>query len=153
MSSSVTDSAGPIDDFSAQFHWLSNFSPSPIDFEGDLYMTVENAFQAAKTTDHRARALIRDCGPDEAKMRGMHVPLRESWDEMRVAVMESLLEAKFTIPALRSRLIATAPRVIVNRNVFGDTFWGICRGQGRNELGKAIMRVRDQVIDPSAVRP
>jgi predicted NAD-dependent protein-ADP-ribosyltransferase YbiA (DUF1768 family) len=54
---------------------------------------------------------------------------------------------------VRSRLIATAPRVIVNRNVFGDTFWGICRGQGRNELGKAIMRVRDQVIDPSAVRP
>jgi ribA/ribD-fused uncharacterized protein len=141
------DSQQPITDFSSEFHWLSNFSPSPIDFEGDLYMTVENAFQAAKTDDHRARALIRDCGPDEAKMRGMHVPLRAGWDDQRVEIMVGLLQAKFAIPALRSRLIATAQRQIVNRNVFGDTFWGICRGQGRNALGEAIMRVRDSLVN------
>lgn len=135
----------PIDEFTAEFYWLSNFSPAPIDYEGELYMTVENAFQAAKTSDHRARALIRDCGPDEAKMRGLHVPLRPDWEQCRVAVMEDLLDAKFAIPALRRRLIATGDRPIINRNVFGDTFWGLCRDQGRNELGEAIMRVRNRI--------
>jgi ribA/ribD-fused uncharacterized protein len=147
MSVPQSNAAVPcIEDFSAEFHWLSNFSPSPIEFEGELYMTVENAFQAAKTTDHRARALIRDCGPDEAKMRGMHVPLRSGWDDQRVSVMEGLLHAKFAIPALRARLIATAPRAIINRNVFGDSFWGICRGHGQNALGEAIMRVRASLL-------
>lgn len=138
--------AAPIDDFSSAFYWLSNFSPSPIEYDGELYMTIENAFQAAKTNDHRARALIRDCGPDEAKMRGLHVPLRADWEHCKVAVMEMLLEEKFAIPALQSRLIATAPHQIIHRNVFGDTFWGVCRDQGRNELGQAIMRVRDRLI-------
>lgn len=137
----------PIDDFSGRHVWLSNFAPSPIDFEGDLYMTVENAFQAAKTLDRRARTMIRDCGPDEAKTRGQHVPLRPDWDSCRVEIMETLLVAKFAIPALRDRLIATAPQPIINRNVFGDTFWGVCRGTGHNELGEAIMRVRQTLLD------
>lgn len=131
-----------IDDFSGEHFWLSNFFPSPVEMDGALYITVENAFQAAKTLDREARRPLETCGPDEAKMRGMALPLRPDWEDVKVAVMEDLLREKFAIPALARRLAATAPADLVNRNVFGDTFWGVTKGQGRNELGAALMRVR-----------
>lgn len=140
----------PIEDFAGDHGWLSNSYPSPVEFEGALYATVENAFQAAKTKDLKARALLRDCGPDEAKMRGMHVPQRHDWTDVHAAIMDSLLREKFAIPALRRRLLATGRRPIVNRNVFGDTYWGVCRGQGDNRLGEAIMRIRADLEDAGA---
>jgi ribA/ribD-fused uncharacterized protein len=138
----------PIDDFAGDHDWLSNFYPSPVEFEGALYVTVENAFQAAKTHDQKARALLRDCGPDEAKMRGRHVPLRDDWEDIKLGILDGLLREKFAIPALRRRLLATGRRPIVNRNVFGDDFWGVCRGRGRNALGEAIMRLRADLAGP-----
>lgn len=142
----IADQASaPIDDFAGDYGWLSNFYPSPVEFEGALYITVENAFQAAKTRDLRARGLLRDCGPDEAKMRGLHVPLRSDWEDVRHAIMDGLLREKFAIPALRRRLLATGRRPLVNRNVFGDDYWGVCRGQGRNMLGEALMRIRAEI--------
>ncbi|WP_404383338.1 NADAR family protein [Caenispirillum salinarum] len=145
MSAGAEAGAAPavIDDFAGDFFWLSNFFPCPVELDGALYITVENAFQAAKTLDLAARAAFETCGPDEAKMRGMAVALRPDWEAAKVSVMEALLREKFAIPALARRLKATGTAEIVNRNVFGDTFWGVTRGQGRNELGKALMRVRE----------
>lgn len=141
--SAPTESApAVIDDFAGAHFWLSNFFPSPVEMDGALYITVENAFQAAKTLDAEARRALESCGPDEAKMRGMALPLRADWEAVKVSVMEALLREKFAIPALGRRLAATAPAELVNRNVFGDTFWGMTKGRGRNELGKALMRVR-----------
>lgn len=137
-----------IDDFSGPYFWLSNFYPSPIDWEGDLYITVENAFQAAKTLDRSARGLLQDCGPDEAKLRGGQLALRGDWEQVKVTVMTALLREKFAIPALARRLLETGERPIVNRNVFGDTFWGQCRGQGANHLGVALMTVRAELKTP-----
>lgn len=129
-------------DFSDDYIWLSNFYPSPVEMDGLLFVTVENAFQAAKTLDPATRALLCDCGPEEAKMRGMGLALRADWEQVKIGILDSLLAEKFAIPALRRRLLATGTTEIVNRNVFGDTFWGVCRGLGRNELGLALMRVR-----------
>lgn len=147
----IADQASaPIDDFAGDHGWLSNFYPSPVEFEGALYATVENAFQAAKTPDLRSRGLLRDCSPDEAKMRGMHVPLRADWEDVKQAIMAGLLREKFAIPALRRRLLATGRRPIVNRNAFGDTYWGVCRGEGHNKLGETIMRIRSEVAEDEA---
>jgi predicted NAD-dependent protein-ADP-ribosyltransferase YbiA (DUF1768 family) len=32
---------------------------------------------------------------------------------------------------------------IVEENSWGDTFWGVSGGKGRNELGKLLMKIRD----------
>lgn len=135
-----------IDDFAGPHAFLSNFFPSPVELDGALYVTVENAFQAAKTTDAEARRLFETCGPDEAKMRGMGVALRPDWESVKLAVMADLLRQKFTIPALQRRLAATAPAELVNRNIFGDTWWGVCRGEGRNALGRLLMEVRAEIL-------
>lgn len=134
--------AAPITDFAGDHFWLSNFFPSPVELDGALYVTVENAFQAAKTLDREARRAFETCGPDESKMRGMQVALRPDWEDVKLSVMLGLLREKFAIPALRRRLVATGQAEIVNRNVFGDTFWGVTRTGGRNELGRLLMQVR-----------
>lgn len=143
----MTDAATApaITDFAGPHFWLSNFFPSPVEMDGALYVTVENAFQAAKTVDPVLRQDFETCSPDESKMRGMAVALRPDWEAVKLDIMLDLLRRKFAIPALGRRLAATGTAEIVNRNVFGDAFWGVTRSGGRNELGRLLMRVRAEV--------
>jgi predicted NAD-dependent protein-ADP-ribosyltransferase YbiA (DUF1768 family) len=32
-------------------------------------------------------------------------------------------------------------------NWWNDTFWGVCRGKGHNNLGKLIMQIRGELYD------
>jgi predicted NAD-dependent protein-ADP-ribosyltransferase YbiA (DUF1768 family) len=58
---------GRIDSFRGDHAFLSNFFESPIKFEGDVYPTVEHAFQAAKTFDAEERAKVRDAEVGQGK--------------------------------------------------------------------------------------
>ena len=40
---------------------------------------------------------------------------------------------------------ATTQYIHVEGNNWNDTFWGVCRGKGRNELGKVLMKVRSEL--------
>lgn len=131
--------------FDGRHGFLSNFFPSPIDWDGLLYPTVENAFQAAKTLDQERRRAFTDIAPSEAKQLGGLVPLRPDWDQVKLAVMLDLVRRKFEIPALARRLAATGDERLVNGNVWGDRFWGVCKGDGKNELGKILMVVRKEI--------
>jgi predicted NAD-dependent protein-ADP-ribosyltransferase YbiA (DUF1768 family) len=42
-------------------------------------------------------------------------------------------------------LLATDDEELVEGNWWNDTFWGVCRGDGENNLGKIIMKVRDEL--------
>ena len=48
-----------IPEFSGKYNFLSNFSNSPIKYEGIVYPTVEHAFQAAKTLNINKRLRLR----------------------------------------------------------------------------------------------
>jgi predicted NAD-dependent protein-ADP-ribosyltransferase YbiA (DUF1768 family) len=57
--------------------------------------------------------------------------------------MWALLVQKFTRhPDLAQALLATGRADLVEGNDWGDTYWGVCRGQGRNQLGCQLMEVR-----------
>lgn len=135
-----------IDSFDGDFAFLSNFHPSPVVFDGELYATVEAAFQAAKTTDAAERATIRTAAtPGRAKRLGRRVTLRPGWDDMRVDVMTTLVRAKFADPEFAAALVATGDAVLVEGNTWGDRFWGVCRGVGHNHLGRILMAVRSEL--------
>lgn len=36
-------------------------------------------------------------------------------------------------------------RELIEGNTWGDTFWGVCRGKGENNLGKILMRLRSEL--------
>ena len=141
------DETAPIDSFSGEHAFLSNFFPSAIRFEGQTYPTVEHAFQAAKTSDPEERARVRDAStPARAKAVGRRVRLRAEWESVKVAIMTGFVREKFRRDEeLRALLLATGERPLVEGNTWNDRFWGVVRGQGKNHLGKILMLVRAEL--------
>ena len=136
-----------IDRFEGDFEFLSNFGPGEVVYEGRLYPTVENAFQAAKSTDADARRQFEHCSPDQAKRLGRRSRRRDDWGTVRVDVMHELLRYKFRDARLREQLLETGDALLVEGNWWGDQFWGVSKDVGENQLGRLLMSVREQVAD------
>lgn len=142
----------PIAGFQGEYRWLSNFEPVDIAFEGILYPSVEHAYVAAKTTDHKLRLSIAQMAtPGRAKRAGRTLLLRPDWDQVKLSVMEALLRLKFTNVRLRRLLLSSRPRMLIEGNTWGDQFWGmtwesgaIPGWTGENHLGKLLMKIRDE---------
>lgn len=147
----------PITSFKGEYDFLSNFYPSPVKLreEGDdyVYPTVEHAYQAAKTTDWAERDLFKKptiaykgkivkLTPGIAKKLGREITLRWDWEHIKIAKMTELLYDKFLIPELKEKLIATCGRDLIEGNHWGDKFWGVCNGEGKNHLGRILMIIR-----------
>lgn len=135
-----------IDRFEGEYEFLSNFATCSI-YWGDHYVaTVEHAYQAAKATaEGDCLKIIRCKTPGEAKRMGRTIACRPDWDTIKLEVMEILLRRKFTKPIFRDKLLATGTEELVEGNTWGDTFWGVCRGQGENHLGKLLMKIRSEL--------
>jgi hypothetical protein len=140
-----------IDQFDGGYAFLSNFWPGPVVLDRVTYPTVEHAFQAAKTRNRHERESIAALPtPGAAKRAGRKVTLREDWERVKVGIMEELVRQKFADPELAGRLLATGDEELVEGNTWNDRFWGVCRGQGLNELGKILMRVRAELREQSS---
>lgn len=131
--------------FSGEYRFLSNFWPARVIFDGLEYPTVENAYQAAKMLDSFDRKLFLSIPPETAKRLGKRLMIRPDWDSIKVNIMEDLVYKKFSIPELGERLLGTGDDELVEGNTWGDVFWGVCRGQGENHLGKILMAVRSKL--------
>lgn len=60
-------------------------------------------------------------------------------DVMRVLVAQKFVQGT----VLAQKLEETGESLIVEGNKWGDTFWGVCKGQGHNWLGRLIMAQRE----------
>ena len=143
-----------INKFKGEHEWLSNFYPCPISYRMVVYPSVEHAYQASKTLVLSERIRIKNThyAGDAKKMggpkeKGGIVTLRPNWDGIKLQIMEYLLRQKFAIPALRDRLIATGSQELIEGNWWGDTFWGVCKGNGENHLGKLLMKIRSELVN------
>jgi len=132
--------------FRDKYWFLSNFFPVNIEFEGVIYPSVEHAYVAAKTLDIPARSLLLSLTAGQAKRSGRKLEIRSDWDEIRISVMGRLVAQKFlTNPDLASLLLAI-DEPIIEHNDWGDTFWGVCEGIGRNEFGKILERIKIDLV-------
>jgi len=134
----------PITEFSGAYRWLSNFWPAQVDLDGVIYPSVEHAYQAAKSLDENdEREPFQYGTAGEAKRRGRKLKVRADWEKVKVPVMRILIAKKFAPDTtLATKLVATGDVDIIEGNTWGDTFWGVCRGEGENNLGKLIMAQR-----------
>ena len=57
------------------------------------------------------------------------------------------LRYKFSNPDLKEKLLATGNEELVEGNWWGDQYWGICDGIGKNKLGKLLMKVRKELAN------
>lgn len=142
----VIFSSGVVKEFRGSHSFLSNFHPSTIIYEGLVFPTVENAYQAAKCFYKEDMVKFMVCGPSRAKKLGREIiNILPDWNERKVTIMRKLLEKKFAILELRQMLLATGTSTLEEGNYWGDTFWGICQGKGQNMLGKLLMEIRAEI--------
>jgi len=147
MTPTAADTApGRIDRFRGEHAFLSNFHRHPFEWRGRTFPTAEHAFQSAKSRDEAERERIRAAAtPAQAKRLGRRADLRADWELVKDDVMRAVLDAKFAVPALRDALLATGDAELVEGNTWGDAYWGVCGGRGRNQLGRTLMRIRDDI--------
>ncbi|KAN0101286.1 hypothetical protein V8E55_001270 [Tylopilus felleus] len=134
------------------YYEFTNFSAHEVVYEGRRYPTSEHLFQAFKFLDGHPQIAerIRTCGPkpmiafDEAHRHKTAV--RSDWSKVHVSKMETVLRLKFTQHrGLKQMLLDTGDTELVEDSP-RDWFWGIgADGTGNNELGKALMRLRDEL--------
>jgi len=133
-----------IESFDGDYRFLSNFYGVPVTFNGLTYGNAEAAYQAQKQPERAAEFV--GINPAHAKSLGRKLTMRPDWDAVKWQVMLDLTRAKYAQSNyLRKKLLETGHAEIIEGNYWGDTYWGVCRGKGRNELGKILMQVRDEL--------
>jgi len=133
--------------FFGEYRFLSNFWPASITILGIPYLNVEAAYQASKSYDMTVRKSFSHLSPKEAKAKGRIIKFGGDWSDVsKVTSMELCLRAKFNIPELKARLISTNGFELEETNTWNDQFWGVCRGKGRNLMGKLLMGLRDELV-------
>jgi ribA/ribD-fused uncharacterized protein len=139
-----------ITSFTGEHRFLSSFWPSEVRAsDGIVYPTREHAFQAHKTLDLDERIRIAHLKrPSEAKRAGRALELRPHWESIKIGIMWELIILQFKSGSSMARaLMRTHPAYLMEGNTWGDTFWGVCNGQGQNHLGKLLMARREDLLE------
>lgn len=131
-----------IDRFAGKHWFLSNFFPCVITYCGITFQNAEAAFHAQKCPERAAEFANLD--PSAAKRLGRRVKLRADWEDVKDDIMAEILGVKFRAhPGLRDKLLATGDKRLIEGNTWGDTYWGVSDGKGKNRLGELLMELRD----------
>lgn len=129
--------------------YMSNFYKSRHFVYGKWWDNTEASYQAQKTNvDSEVLAIQQAEKPMQARNLGQKVSLRENWDMIKDRVMYECVLAKFLQHAdLRKQLMETGDEELVeDTKTTNDMYWGCgTDGTGRNELGKILMRIRQEL--------
>ncbi len=135
--------------FRGENYYLSNFYEVPIEFQGIKYRSSEAAYQAQKCSTEEERIRFSQLSSAEAKRLRDSFKPRQCWDDEKIQIMVEIVRAKFRQnPDLAERLLATGDEPLVERNSWGDTFWGTdMDGNGENMLGRILMLIRKELMN------
>lgn len=138
-----------INSFEKEYDFLSNFYPCEINFDGIDYPSSEHAYQAAKSHDRNVKLKIAQLeSPGKAKRYARTIEIEPNWDKNKLNIMRNILAKKFASGSqLHKKLKETGSAILIEGNTWGDIFWGMCGGKGKNHLGKILMEIRDDPFD------
>lgn len=138
-----------ITSFRDEYRFLSNFYPSVFLYQGYKWKTAEHAYQAMKSIDEDfwSEMAYGDLTAGQAKRIGQKIDLPEHWNESKIHTMRNIVTQKFEQnPDLMGKLNKTKGYELIEGNSWGDKFWGQSPiGHGKNNLGKIIMAIRDDM--------
>ena len=142
--------------YEREYYCFSNFSSFAVEWKGRLWQTSEHAYQASKffETDPEITEQIFNAtsAHDSKKLAEKHQDkIPTDWDSRKVAIMEYICRHKLQQHAyIQKKLLETAVKKIVEDSP-KDGFWGWGpKRDGRNELGKIWMGLREALSDPRA---
>lgn len=132
-------------EFRGELFFLSNLFGTKIQIGELVFENAEAAFQSFK--DLKRQKEFEKIDGVTAKRLGKRVNLRNDWTEVKIEIMELVLREKFSNKVLKEKLKATGNVELIETNHWGDYFWGVCNGRGKNELGKLLMKLREEFQD------
>ena len=144
-------SGNPIGFYEREFYILSNFSSFQVVWRGRQWATSEHAYQAAHffdTAPELAETIFNLPSAHEAfklaKANGHLAP--DNWEDIKVSIMEDICRHKLEQHEyVRRKLLQTGNLPLVEDSPT-DACWGWGTNKdGRNELGKVWMRLRDEI--------
>lgn len=136
-----------IDSFTGEYAWLSNFDTTPFMSGGSTVRSVEHMYQACKAVSRSDQEVILAAStPGLAKKLGRKVKLVDNWEEVKDSTMLACLILKFSQNQhLAQKLVDTGDAMLIEGNWWGDKYWGVCKGEGKNMLGYMLMGLRDEI--------
>ena len=154
----------PIGPFKDEYAFLSNSDERfPVyDPKDEIqYPTNEHFYQAHKFGTKPSRIFISTLAtPGKAKRAGRGIGIPEEvkedmclqqWQDISLDILLTGLRLKFNQnPMAANLLLATGNRVLVEKNNWGDDFFGMVldpegKWTGKNHLGRLLMQVRDEL--------
>lgn len=145
MKSEISDTY--IKGFFDEYRFLSNFYPCSIEWMNMQYSSVESAYQASKCHRLEDAKYFTILDAKESKNIIKTMQIRKDWDLIKFDIMSQLVFQKFLKDIkLRNLLIDTYPKYLEETNSWNDTYWGVCKSKGKNNLGKILMATREYFI-------
>jgi N-glycosidase YbiA len=147
-----------------KYEFLSNFFPCKFFLDGQVWLSVEQYYQAQKSENLEYKNLILNAKTAlEVKKigdsRGNNVnkhkeswfevhtqELRFDWEKVKYDVMKKAVFAKFSQnPNLKNQILKTNDFTLIEDSI-DDCYWGIGEdGTGQNILGNILMEVRSKL--------
>ena len=134
-----------------EFYPFDNFSSFKVEWNGYLFASVEEAYQAASfmgSDEELVEKIKKSHSADEAQRIAYanRDKRREDWDDVKISIMEELLRLKIEQnPYVKKKLLQTGDYMIVEDSP-KDDFWGWGPNRnGQNNLGKLLMKLREEL--------
>jgi predicted NAD-dependent protein-ADP-ribosyltransferase YbiA (DUF1768 family) len=136
--------------FSGEHAFLSTFFPFEIVFHDIVFPSIQHALTATMTEDMAEQDKISKIPtPGSALEYGRTLRPFGGWsDEYRIKTMMDFIDQKFhplQHPALVQKLLDTGDRKLINTDLWGDEFFGVCVGKGLNHAGRLLMEKREKL--------
>lgn len=133
------------------FGAFSNLYRRDVEFEGEVFVTSEHAYQAGKARKPAVRKWLMEAPSPSLLAMAAHGlyywDIAPGWSKTKFDRMRAVLKAKFTQHAdLRELLLSTGDaRLVESATVDNEVnrLWGEVNGVGRNMLGVLLMELRD----------
>lgn len=133
----VTEFKG--DNFFLHTAKLCNFQ-----YDGFYWESIDVAFDYARVIDKSNAYRFLGLNSCQSKLLANSLPNVENWDSIKLDVMYELNKCKFLQNRdLMDRLCST-DYYLANNNSYGDSYWGIHNGVGKNYLGLILMLIRKE---------
>ena len=106
-------------------------------FELETGLTTYKDCEYIRITDEKYNLLVMlDYTPIIGEVNG------------KIDIMYNICKAKFTQnETLKTKLLKTGDAMLIEGNTWGDKIWGQVNGVGENNLGKILMRIREELKD------
>jgi N-glycosidase YbiA len=136
--------------FVGDYAFLSTFFPVEIIFQNITFPSIQHALVAAMTEDTEIQVKISGIPkPGIALQYGKTLRPFAGWDdEYRIKIMTDFIDQKFhpvQHPELVQKLLDTEDRILINTDLWGDDFFGVCVGKGSNHTGRLLMEKREKL--------